>query len=367
MRPPASLLLCTLLAAAVALVLGAEARAQQRCPTISFLGYAGVVYASEEIPASVSILPGDLLGEGTIDEPDSEDGCKRKRDEPNVLRAGDIDPAVAVAVEGRSGSLFVLGGRCSGYEGQTRWDCLLRPLVFDGKGYTGEAYPATPAPRGTVRLGESLGTGELDGASASVVALEGVDPRVALGIEGRPNEAFLASGVCPYERFANTEPQDDLGRCLRAPLWLVFDPVGAKVGDTITARADRVLRAELEGAEVALVRLAVAADVLPADRSEAVPIGVVSIDGQGGATLPFGVPDVAEGLYEAVVTCAQCGPAFGGDTAFAAGSIVVFEKKGGGSGRPVLIGAGAVFLLLIPVAFIAWRRGWHRGRARPSG
>lgn len=367
MRPSASFLLCALLAAAVALVLGAEARAQQRCPTISFLGYAGVVYASEEIPASVSIPPGDLLGEGTIDEPDSEDGCKRKRDEPNVLRAGDVDPAVAVAVEGRSGSLFVLGGRCSGYEGQARWDCLLRPLVFDGARYTGEAYPATPAPRGTVRLGEPLGTGELDGASASVVALEGVDPGVAVGIEGRPNEAFLAPGVCPYERFANTEPHDDLGRCLRAPLWLVFDPVGASGGDTITARADRVLRPELEGAEVGLVQLGVAADVLPDDRSGAVPIGVISIDGQGGATLPFGVPDIEEGLYEAVVTCERCGPAFGGDTAFAAGSIVVFEKKGDGSARPVLIGAGAVFLLLLPVAFIAWRRGWHRGRARPSG
>jgi len=45
-RSSASSLLCTLLAAAVALVLGADARAQQRCPTISFLGYAGVVYAS---------------------------------------------------------------------------------------------------------------------------------------------------------------------------------------------------------------------------------------------------------------------------------------------------------------------------------
>jgi hypothetical protein len=96
-------------------------------------------------------------------------------------------------------------------------------------------------------------------------------------------------------------------------------------------------------------------------------IGVITINGQGRATLPFDVPDVEKGVYEAVVTCERCGPAFGGATAFAAGSIVVFEKKGGGSARPVLIGGGAILLLLIPLAFIAWRRGWHRGRARPPG
>jgi len=51
----------------------------------------------------VSIPPGDRLGEGTIDEPDSEDGCKRKRDEPNVLRAGDIAPAVAFLLSEEAG------------------------------------------------------------------------------------------------------------------------------------------------------------------------------------------------------------------------------------------------------------------------
>ena len=69
---------------------------------------------------------------------------------------------------------------------------------------------------------------QLGDTAATAVAIDGVDPAVAIGIEGRPSEAYVAPGVCPYERFANEAVGDDLKRCLTGLVWLVFDPPGAR-------------------------------------------------------------------------------------------------------------------------------------------
>lgn len=368
--PRTSLALLAALLCAGALGAPAPARAVE-CPRGTFLTFTGAVYAGEQAPAGVAIPPGESLGEGTLDQPKGDDACKRARKDVTVRAVGDVDPLVAVAVEGWPGTVFVLGGRCSGLEGTERWRCLTAPLRFRGESYTAVAYPAEPSPRGALDPAEALESGELGGETVEVVALAGIDPAVAVGIEGQPERAFVAPGVCPYEHFATDEKLDDLRRCLEGPLWLVFDPLGAGAGATVVATADRPVAPGLRGASVALARLSSAVDAVPADVSDAVPVGSLEPDTGGLVRLSIVVPDVEPGLYEAVLTCEACAEAFGGRTVFPAGSILVFgeteEDKGSSGPRLVAIIVGALFFVLAVLAVVAWRRGWHRrGGARRS-
>jgi hypothetical protein len=349
--------LVTLAAVAAAFAPAEPASAAPRCPTQTFLRFDRLVYAGEGLPASAAIGPGARLGSGTVDEPVEASGCRRRQESVQVRHAGGIDPRVAVTVEGRPDTIFVLGARCAGYRDQERWGCLLDPLDFGGRRYTGTRYPAEPRPQGTLQLGRALGPAQLGGETVTAGQIEGVDPALAVGVRGLPSEAFVAGGVCPYERFENRAARDDLLRCLRSPVWLFFDPLGGVVGTEIVATSDRPLRAELAGATVSLIRLGVVADIVPADRSGAVPIGPLD------STMRLTLPDLPPGLYEAVVSCRRCGPVYGGRTVFPAGSVSLFEKQeGSNTVRIVSIGLGvAVFALAIASVVV-----WWRGRRRRS-
>ena len=336
------------------------ARAQE-CRTQSFLLHDGLVYASDDVLAGAA-APGAAIGEGEIDRPVSEDGCEREHAQVSVLRAGDLDPAVAVAVEGAPGVVFLLGGPCAGYEGDARRECVLAPLRFEGRSYTGSRYPSGG---GGVALGAELGQAKLAGATVTAVRIDGVDPSVAVGVAGRPDEAFLAPGICPYQRFAATEEADDLRRCLEAPFWLAFEPLGARYNEEVVGRSDRVIHEDAEGATVSLVRLETAtADIAPDDLSGAVPIGAVVLDDAGRVTVRFAAPDVEQGLYEAIVSCEACAASFGGQTTFPAGSLIVFERRGSSGPKIVLLGLGALFVVALVASVVMWRRGWRFKRRR---
>src|SRR5262245_14245952 len=193
------LLALCLLGVVPALAASSQATAASRCPTATFLSFDHLAYASKAIPRGVTIAAGRALGSGQIDAPASADGCKRKRETDDVLAAGAIEPQVAVLVKGRPRTLFVIGHRCEGFAGDDYWDCLLRPLVFQGRRFTGTSYP-----RGgkTVPLGAELGTAQLGGRTVTVRRIDGVDPAIAVGVSGRPSAAFLAARTCPYEGFS---------------------------------------------------------------------------------------------------------------------------------------------------------------------
>jgi hypothetical protein len=349
-----------LLAAAAAAVsgLGAahSAHADSTCPTATFLSFDHVAYISKAIPAGVEVPVGTGLGSGSLDQPASPDGCKRERNSVQVLTAGSLEPGVAVMVQDRPKTLFVLGRRCDNLVGQPYWDCLRRPLVFEGRRYTGTSYPLRPSPRGKVPLGGSLGPATLDGRTVTVRRIVGVDPSLAVGISGRPSDAFLVASVCPYEVFSNRPAFDDLLRCLRSPVWFTFDPPGGQVGETVVARSDRELGSQVAGANVSLVRVPIAADFVPTQSSARAPIGRV------GSELTFGVPDVPAGLYEAVVSCPPCPEAAGSEALFPAGSILVAEKAKTSAGIRIVSYAltGATVVAAV-IAFRFWRR-----RRRPA-
>jgi hypothetical protein len=339
---------------------GAGSAQAQECPTQSFLLYDHLVYASELLPGA-PIAAGAQLGSGELDRPTSENGCERERTDVAVLRAGDIDPAVAVTVEAAADLVFVLGGRCAGYEGDPLRTCLLEPLELGGRSYTGSRYPPMG---GALSLTSELGPAEIAGAEVTAVRIEGVDPLVAVAVRGRPDEAFLAPGVCPYERFAAAEEADELRRCLAAPLWFSFDPLGARAGETAVARGDRLAPAAIDGATLALVRIDSPDEPLPDELSGAVPIGAVDLDQGEPATVRFVAPDVAQGVYLAVLECERCASTFGGRTAFPAGSLVLFERSGSSGPRVLVYVLGAAFAIALIASVVMWRKGWRPRRKR---
>lgn len=369
MRLP--LLIIALAAASVVAASPPTARAgSSNCPAASFLQYGGVVYASEKIPAGARVVAGASLGEAEVDQPRSgDDPCKRERRTVEVLEIVGVDSRIAVLAKGGEGFGFIIGGRCTGIARSERWACVLEPLVLGGVPYTAVSYPSEPGARRNVELGAEVGPATLGGADVTARAIAGVDPALALGLPDRPSEVFVAPGVCPYERFANAPELDDLGECLTGPVWFTIAPLGGKPGERITATADRQVPVELDGAAVSLLRLDVAADVLPAQPGERTPVGALDVAGDGTRVeLAFAIPDIREGLYELVVACEGCAPEHAGRTLFPAGSFLVLGEATASSGPSAAkIAYVVVFGLLmlgIVGAFVLWRRGYRPGGRR---
>jgi hypothetical protein len=338
------------------------APASPSCPAQTFLQYGGVVYASEPLPPSGRPPEGETLGQGRIDAPSSAaDPCKREQRDVQVVAVRGVDPGTAVLVSGETELGYILGSRCTGFSAAERWDCVRSPLRFDGVAYTGIRYPAGAQRR--LSLGPALGTGTMAGSQVEVRRIEGVDSSVAVAVAGDETEAFVAPGVCPYEQFASTEARDNLRRCLKGPVWFSFAPLGGQPGDSITASGDRRAVSELAGATVALVRLREATNALPEPLGTLTPIGSIS-GGGGRPTLRFDIPDLPQGLYEAVVTCERCEARFGA-TRFPGGSIVVLAKQSGSSGAKIVyILVFAVIVVLAAAGVLMWRRGYRFGRPR---
>jgi hypothetical protein len=319
------------------------------CPTQSFLAYGNLAYAGESPPPSVSVAAGAALGEGTLDEPTDQSGCSRKRSGVEVVRLAGLDPGIAVGVRGLDRAVFVLGGRCSGLARDARWTCLQNPLRFRGRDYVDVSYLP---PGKTLRVGKRIGDAVLAGTTVAALGIDGVAPSVAVAVDGRSEEAFVAPGACPYERFSVRPMFDDLRRCLAGPVWLVFDPPGARAGASVEVQADRRVTAQLSGSAITLERLRSVADVVPRDPAADAPLGRLS-----AGTLTFELPNVPPGLYEAVVTCRRCATAYGGRTEFPAGSVLVGPRKSGSSGpRIVAIVLGLLVLVFGILAAMVFRR-----------
>ena len=340
------------LLAAAALTGGSPASAASSCPTQTYLQFDHIAYAAVSIPASVRVPAGSGLGDGTIDEPTSSNGCRRAQKSVQVLTAGSVSPPVAVLVAGRPQTIFVIGHRCAGFAGPAYWGCLLRPLVYHGQQFTATSYPSQPAPRKTVPLGSSLGVADYHGQRGTVRRIEGVDPSLAVGISGHPSDAFLSPRTCPYAGFSNVPEYDDLLRCLRSPVWFTFDPPGSDVGGTVVARSDRPVSRAVAGAAISIVRLSVVADFVPPHTGRPAVVGHVS------EQVSLTVPNVPEGLYEAVVSCPACGThANAGRQLFPAGSFLVTTKPKTSLGiRVVSYGLLAAFLVAAFFAATTYRR-----------
>lgn len=335
-----------------ALVSSSSARAAS-CPTETFLDFNHLDYVAVGIPATVQLSPGATVGRGVIDEPTSSNGCKRRRVSVTVKAAGSVAPQVAALVGGRPDIAFVIGYRCSEFSGPAYWQCLLRPLVYEGRQYTATSYPTTPGPQKTVALGATLGTADYQGHKVTIRRIDGVDSSLAVGISGRPSTAFLSPTTCPYSGFSNTPEYNDLLRCLQGPVWFTFDPPGNEVGGTVVARSDRPISSAVAGASISLVRLPVVADYVPPNHGALKTIAHVADQ------VSLQIPNLPEGLYEAVVSCPACASrSAGGATLFAAGSILVTPKPK--SSLIIRLISYALALAVLVALFLTVRRRQSR-------
>lgn len=365
------LALTTRIALVAAAVVGAMAAPVDgkagTCPDLTVLETGSGLYLGEPLPVSSGIEQAGPLEDGVLDAPEGDDLCERRRTDVSVRALGGIDPAVAVGLDGRPETIFVLGSKCFGFEGAARWSCLREPLELDGRTYVATRYPDTPGEERTLTLGETIDGAVVAGEPVDAVALQGIDPAAAVGIAGSPDLAYVAVGTCLYERFDRRALYDDLRRCLEAPLWFVFDPAGAPPGDEVTADADRPPENELSGATVSLARSAVAADVVP---QQAQRVVVFTLAGDGTAEHPFTVPELEPGRYEAVLECDGCETAAGKST-FPAGSFLVVEGSKATGGRTlttiVTIAIGMAFLGALGLSVYMWRRGRRLRRAAGPG
>ena len=358
------LLVLVVLLAAGSAVYGAADASAADCPRISFLEYRGYVYRSYGIPSNVTLPAGDSLGTATVDEPGGDDGCKRGRRTAAIRSYQGIDPLVAVAVNDRPGLVFILGNKCYGLVGDDRWSCLTKPLVFEGRTYVGTAYPAKPPPRRTLSLGAPVGKGSVDQRRVSVRPIDGVDPSIAVALAGRPSEAFLVPGVCPYVGFDNRLVLDNLSRCLRGPAWTVFSPPGATPGDQVRLRADRPLKAG-QRIQVALALADVGGDILPRNTA-GTTVGTLTAGTKGKTAVTFTLPKLKAGRYQAVLTCPGCAAAYGGRTVFPGGTFIVGES-GGSSGKVIVVALALALLVALLAALYVRRKGWTgRGRRGPG-
>ncbi len=357
MTPLRAFLAVCVLAVAGALGFSSSAVAAT-CPTASYLDYNHLAYAEVAIPPGVQLPPGQAVGTGALDHATTSNGCKRARQNVQVLSAGSVDPHVAVVVSGRPGTAFVIGQRCAGFTGSAYWDCLTKPLVWDGVQYTATSYPSTPPPVGTLSLGAALGTASYHGSRVTLRRIQGVDPTLAVGISGQPSAAWVSPRTCPYSGFSNTPQYDNLLRCLGSPVWFTFDPPGNPAGAKVLAIADRPVTGPVAGATISLARLPLQADYVPA-KAELVAIGHV------GSQVNLKVPDVDAGLYEAVVSCAQCSTTGAGSNGlYPAGSILVAASSK--SSTTALI-VNYVILALVLFAVALGIRSRRRRRAQGLG
>lgn len=358
-------------AAAAAVAVAAADGTAGTCPDLTILETSSGLYLGEPLPASAGIEQAGTLEDGVLDAPEGDDLCKRRRTDVSVRALDGVDPAVAVGIDGRPETIFVLGSKCFGFEGAARWSCLREPLELGGRTYVATRYPDTPGEERALTLGEPIDGAVLAGEPVDAVAIDGVEEAAAVGIAGRPDTAYVAVGTCLYERFDRRPLYDDLRRCLEAPLWFVFDPAGAPSGDDVAAGADRPPPTELSGATVSLARSRVAADVVP---QEAQRVVVFTLAGDGTVEYPFTVPELEPGRYEAVVECDGCGPA-AGETVFPAGSFLVVEGSEAAGGPTlttiVTIVIGVAFLSALALSVYMWRRGRAlrrgAGRGEPGG
>jgi hypothetical protein len=108
-----------------------------------------------------------------------------------------IDPSVAIGRSDKPDAIYLAPWRCFGYARAIEFErCLRSPLEYGGEIYVGTKSPVQLA------QGSPLGEGTRPACcgrlaeSQPVVAIDGVNPRVAVGVAGEPDAVYVARSRC---------------------------------------------------------------------------------------------------------------------------------------------------------------------------
>lgn len=167
------------------------------------------------------VTTGDRLGTGTRPAcggpvvVDNELGTTTVERVPSqdvpVFALEGIDPSIAVGRSDRPDAIYLAPWRCFGYAGANDFErCLRSPLEYDGETYVGTKSPVRLAQGPTLGAGTRQACCGVAAESPPVVALEGVDPRVAVGIADEPDAVYVARSRCLVRE------QEEFLQCLRS-------------------------------------------------------------------------------------------------------------------------------------------------------
>lgn len=275
------------LGALVGLVLGAGV-AGGRPVTAQRCLYVVRFDGSDYHYAATGVTRGPRVGRGV--QPGCNDtGGTPPPDRPvDVYRYGRASPQVALTVaESGQNLLVAVPGRCAGFgSGSAYRGCLQTTLRLRGRAYS--AFRGRALARGP-----SLGPGSVAGRPVQLVALRGVDPRIALARAGRPLEALIANRRCELQPFETA-----FMRCIRSPLWLDISPSG-KLRNVTVERPGALVRNQQLRLFLAPDRIAEAI-TSPTDE-RLTPTGVLSVDTAGHGSTRIAIVDTVDAGSYAVL------------------------------------------------------------------
>lgn len=171
--------------------------------------YVGVV-AQE--PQDVELTETLGMGSTTTCVGDGQ-AAANSGDDVEIRRVRGVSPTVGVAITDAPEAIYVLPGRCDGFDGWDGfWDCLQRSLRIDSRTYTARkllsAEVDAPAADGDPFDAELVIAGA-EAEEVAVVALTGIRPAVAVARADDPTIVFVADDSCHVAR------ADQLLDCLR--------------------------------------------------------------------------------------------------------------------------------------------------------
>lgn len=102
-----------------------------------------------------------------------------------------IDPRAALARSDQPDVVYIAPGRCIG--ASDAMECLRIPLIFKGRAYFATNVDIADS---VPTQGPSIGKGQMGGQRATVVRLNDVSPRVAVGRPSMPEIVFVAVDQC---------------------------------------------------------------------------------------------------------------------------------------------------------------------------
>jgi uncharacterized protein DUF6281 len=235
--------------------------------------------------AATGVARGSRVGRGV------QPGCNDTGGPPppdravDVYRYGRASPQVALTVaESGQNLLVAVPGRCAGFgSGSAYRRCLQTMVRFRRRAYS--AFRGRALARGP-----SLGRGSVAGRPVRLVALRGVDPRIAVARAGRPLEALIANRRCEFQPFETT-----FMRCIRSPLWLDISPSG-KLRSAAVERPGALVRNQQLRLFLAPDR--VADEITSPTDERLTPTGVLSVDAAGHGSTRIAIVDtVGTGSY----------------------------------------------------------------------
>jgi hypothetical protein len=280
----ARMLLLVAAAAGLMLVPGTDGTAPgapERCVN-SFI-YEGSVYGYIPIDGE-NLVSGRHVGRGVRRGCTDIGGVPPPPDKRvKLYRFGTANPRVALTIREQGPFVVAVSSRCFGFDLRDYPHCLQTEVRFKGRGYS-------PVRGLGLTQGGALGQGQVRDRRVRLLAIQRIDPRIALVRDDEPESTYIAHRRCElvpiYPGFK---------RCLGAPLWLAIRGHTRVRTATIESPGSLVTSARLR---LFLAPDGVADQITSPEDERLTLVGRLIVDGKGRGSTRLTIDDsLAYGRY----------------------------------------------------------------------